>query len=96
MAQNNSSFDARGMYAKLAKDEEMEGMDLRVFLYLLSHLDFENFTRVRQLDIAEALNRHKEHVSRAIRRLKEKQVIIEASPKIGRSAAYVLNPKYGK
>ncbi len=80
----------------LAADEELDGVDLRVFLYLSSHLDFENFTRVEQRDIAEALNRRKEHISRSIRKLKEKKVILEASPKVGRSSAYLLNPKYGR
>jgi hypothetical protein len=84
------------MCSRIALDEELDGVDLRVFLYLCARLDFENFTRIEQLDIAETLKRRKEHISRSIRKLKAKKIIIEASPKIGRSSAYLLNPKYGK
>jgi hypothetical protein len=40
------------------------------------------------------LGRRREHISRSIRKLKDKEIIIEA-PKIGRSSSYALNPKYG-
>ena len=96
MEKTESTFDAHAMIRKLSMESDLDGVDLRVFLYLFSRLDFENFTRVEQRDIAEALQRRKEHVSRSIRKLKAKKVIIEASPKVGRSSAYLLNPKYGK
>lgn len=96
MEKPDGAFDSRGMYRKLATDEELDGVDLRVFLYLFARLDFENFTRVEQRDIAETLKRRREHISRSIRKLKEKKVIIEAAPKVGRSSAYLLNPKYGR
>jgi len=86
----------REMHRRLALDEELDGVDLRVFLFLSSEIDFENFTRVEQREIAGALKRHKEHISRSVRKLKAKSVILEASPRVGRSAAYMLNPKFGK
>ena len=96
MERIDGARDVRAMYRKLAMDEELDGVDLRVFLWLSSVADFENFTRIEQRKIAVALKRHKEHISRSMRKLKTKEVILEASPRVGRSAAYMLNPKYGK
>lgn len=92
-AQDHST--ARAFYRALALDTELDGVDLRVFLYLFSRLDFENYIRVPQLEIAEALGRHKEHVSRSIRKLKTKHVILEGG-KVDRSSVWRLNPDYGK
>ena len=66
-----------------------------MFLYLTSCLDFENFLQVPQLEIAEALGRRKEHISRSMAKLKAKGVVI-AGPKVGRAAVWRLNAKYGK
>jgi DNA-binding MarR family transcriptional regulator len=84
------------MFRALATDEDLDGVDLRVFFYLASELDFENFTRIEQRDIAEALGRHRQHVSRSMNKLKAKKIVLEASPRVGRSCSYVLNPKFGK
>ena len=67
---------------------------MRVFLALCAHLDYENFIQVPQIEIAEKLKMHKQHVSRAIKHLIEFEVIIDG-PKIGRSKSYRLNPNYG-
>ena len=83
-----------GMFRALAIDEELDGVDLRVFLYLAGVLDFKNFTRVEQRNIAEALGRHPQHISRSIGKLRHKRIILEAQPKVGRSSSYVLNPKF--
>lgn len=85
----------RGIHRALAVDTELDGVDLRVFLYLTGCLDFDNFIQVPQLEIAEALGRRKEHISRAMAKLKAKRVVI-AGPKVGRSAVWRLNPDYGK
>jgi predicted transcriptional regulator len=95
MAKSESAVDVRRIYRALALDEDLDGVDLRVFLFLFSRLDFENYIRLEQREIAEALNRRKEHISRSIRKLKTKKIIVEATPKVGRTAAYLLNPKYG-
>jgi hypothetical protein len=85
----------REIHRTLAMDAQLDGVDLRVFLYLTSCLDFENFIQVPQLEIAEALGRRKEHITRSMAKLKSKGVII-AGPKVGRSAVWRLNPNYGK
>ena len=86
---------ARQIHRALAIDTELHGVDLRVFLYLTSHLDFENFIQVPQAQMAEALGRRKEHISRAMAKLKAKGIVI-AGPKVGRAAVWRLNPHYGK
>jgi len=83
------------IHRTLAIDTGLDGVDLRVFLYLTSCLDFENYLQVPQVEIAEALGRRKEHISRSMAKLKSKGVVI-AGPKVGRSAVWRLNPNYGK
>lgn len=85
---------ARAIHRKLAIDTELDGVDLRVFLYLTDCLDFENFLQVPQLEIAEALGRRRAHISRSMAKLKAKRVVI-AGPKVGRSAVWRLNPDFG-
>lgn len=84
------------MIRKLAMEQDLDGVDLRVFLYLFARLDFKMYTLIEQRAIAVALGRRKEHISRSIRKLKAKEIIIEATPRIGRSPSYVLNARYGK
>jgi hypothetical protein len=89
-------IDGRGMIRKLAMEGDLDGVDLRVFLYLFARLDFKLYTLIEQHQIADALGRRKEHISRSIRKLKAKEILIEATPRIGRSPSYALNPRYGK
>jgi DNA-binding Lrp family transcriptional regulator len=91
-----SASEGVRMVGNLSLDPDLDGVDLRVFLYLFARLDFREYTLIEQRDIAQALGRRKEHISRSIRKLKAKEIIIEASPRIGRSPSYALNPKYGK
>jgi DNA-binding MarR family transcriptional regulator len=88
------ALDGHGMLRRLLTESELDGVDLRVFLYLFTCLDFKEYTLVEQREIASVLGRRREHISRSIRKLKEKEIIVEA-PKIGRSSSYALNPKYG-
>lgn len=78
----------------LAMDKELAGRPLRVLLYLLSRLDFENYIQVPQATIAEALELHKSDVTRAIQTLEAKGILLRG-PKVGRSYAWRLNPTYG-
>ena len=81
-------------FEELAKDPELTLEPKNVLLYLFSKLDFENFIQLSQTDIAEGLGMHKQHVSRAMKLLASKQIILEG-PKVGRSKYYRLNPHYG-
>ena len=85
----------REIHRSLAMDTELDGVDLRVFLYLTSCLDFENFLQVPQMELAEKLGRRRQHIARSMAKLKAKGVVI-AGPKVGRAAVWRINPKYGK
>ena len=78
--------------AWMAKQEGMTGEQWRVFAYLVSKLDFDNYLKVRQKDIAEELRMQKSHVSRAMKGLAELD-IISVGPMAGRSKTYRLNPR---
>jgi len=79
----------------LAIDKHLDGVDLRVFLYLSSRLNFRTPLEVSQREMAEALERRQEHISRSMRKLREKGVIIEGE-KVGRSSEWRFNPNYPK
>ena len=81
-------------FEEIAKDPDMTGENYRVLMYLYSKLDFENFIQQSQKDIAEGLGMRKEHISRAMKLLTAKQIVLEG-PKISRSKCYRLNPDYG-
>lgn len=76
----------------LASQESMTGEQWRVFAYLISRLDFDNYLRVPQADIAEHLKMQKSHVSRAIKGLVTLDVILPG-PMAGRYKTYRLNPR---
>jgi len=78
--------------AWMAKQEEMTGEQWRVFAYLVSRLDFDNYLKIAQKEIAEELHMNVKAVSRAIRGLKELD-IIAVGPMAGHSKTYRLNPR---
>jgi len=81
-------------FLNLAIDRDITGEVYRVFFYLMGKLDFENYIHVAQTDIAEALSLQKANVSRAVRTLCDKEIILKG-PKTGRTITYRLNPEYG-
>lgn len=84
--------DAALEIAKCRK--ELGGEGLAVFLYLVSHLDYNNSLIVPQAQIGEALGMKKQHVSRAMRKMAAMGVIIEGK-KIGTMKTYRLSADYG-
>jgi DNA-binding MarR family transcriptional regulator len=78
----------------LAKDKDLTLEPKNVLLYLLSQLDFENFMHVPQVEIAETLGMDKSKVSKAIKLLTEKGILIRG-PKQARSSSFRLNPNFG-
>ena len=81
-------------FLNLATDRDITGEVYRVFFYLMGKLDFENYIHVAQTEISEALDLQKSHVSRAVKVLCDKQIILKG-PKTGRIITYRLNPDYG-
>ena len=80
--------------ALLSIANELNHDQTRVLLALLADLDYENYIQVAQIDIASALGMQKTHVSRAVKGLLERKIVLEG-PKVGRSKTYRLNPQYG-
>ena len=66
----------------------------RVLMVLFGKLDFENWIAVQQKEIADQVDIQKSNVSRAIKLLERKEILLRG-PKLGKSYAYRLNPHYG-
>ncbi len=78
----------------LAKDKDIKGETHRVLWFIGGILDFENWVQLSVTEIAEELELKRPNVSRAIKLLEEKEIIIRG-PKVGRSYAFMLNPDFG-
>lgn len=80
--------------AQLSKDKDMNLDMYRVFHAMLSRMGFENWVEIPQKELAQELGMQKSHVSRAVKRLIAKDLIVRG-PKIGRSSAFRLNSHFG-
>ena len=78
----------------LAKDKDIKGETHRVLWFIIGILDFQNWVQLSVTEIAKELQMQRSHISRAMKVLEEKEVIIRG-PKVGRSYAFMLNPDFG-
>jgi DNA-binding transcriptional ArsR family regulator len=78
----------------LAKDKEITGESYRVLFFICARLDFENWVQIPITEIAQELDLKQPNVSRAMKILEEKGIILRG-PKVGRSYAFMLNPEFG-
>lgn len=78
----------------IAMANDLNHEQFRVMFILLADLDYENYIQISQTEVANALNMQKTNVSRAIKNLLLKGILIEGR-KVGRSKTYRLNPSYG-
>ena len=74
----------------LAK-QDLTGEQFKVLHVLFGKLDFENYLRIGLKEIAEFLNMQITNVSRAMKKLKELEIIIEGPP-AGKFKTYRFNP----
>jgi len=81
-------------FIELAKDREITGEIRRVLDYFFGKLDFENYIHLTQTEIAEVLGMQKTNVSRAVKTLCDKKIILKG-PKTGKAITYRLNSNYG-
>ncbi len=79
--------------AMIATDKEISGETMRVLMLVMSELEFENYISLKQVTIAQRLTMQKTHVSRAMRVLVGKGIILKV--KNGTTTAYKLNAEYG-
>ena len=63
----------------------------RVFLKLLSKIDFENYLTVSQSELSQTLGIKQPHISRAIKALCKRKVLLEG-PRAGLNKTYRFNP----
>ncbi|MGB4498081.1 MAG: GIY-YIG nuclease family protein [Methylococcaceae bacterium] len=78
---------------EIAKDRELTGETKSVLFFLMGNLEFENYITIKQVEIAKQLEMQKTHVSRAIKLLVNKEIILKV--KEGTTTGYKLNPTYG-
>jgi DNA-binding transcriptional ArsR family regulator len=80
--------------ANVAKMDTLGGQELRLLIYLMSVLDFENYLRVSQVEVAKTLDMKQQAISRALKRLVEADILIEG-PKVGNAKTYRLDANLG-
>jgi DNA-binding transcriptional regulator GbsR (MarR family) len=78
----------------VAKDKDIKGETHRVLWFIGGILDFENWVQISNTEIANELDLKRQAVSRAMKVLEDKQIILRG-PKVGRSYAFMLNPEFG-
>jgi predicted transcriptional regulator len=76
----------------IASCEELNGTDLKVFMFLLSELDFENYIRVTQKRITEHTKIKQQNVSTSLTKLTKLNIIEKVT--LDNLKAYRLNPSY--
>ena len=77
----------------IAKDKELTGEMKSVLFFLMGNLEFENYITIKQVEIAKQLEMQKTNVSRAMRLLVGKSIILKVRE--GTTTGYKLNPTYG-
>jgi DNA-binding transcriptional ArsR family regulator len=80
------------IFKLIASNDDLNGSDMRVLMLLLARLDFENYIRVTQKDIAHTTKIKQPHVSTALTKLLKLNIIEKVSQ--GNLKAYRLNPSY--
>ena len=80
--------------AYIAK-QKLSGQQLSILLLILSNLDYDNFVRISQKEIAEELGLHFQKVSGAMRRLVEVGVL-EEGPRVNMCKTYRMNPRIAR
>ena len=82
-------------FLKLSQDRDITGEARRVLWYLFGELDFDHYAHVPQAEIAENLGLTMPSVSRAIKLLCDKRIVLKGE-KTGRKLSYRLNLDYAK
>jgi len=79
---------------EIAKDKELRGMPLSVYLFMISKVDYDNICRFPQILIAEELGTTAPYISKSIGVLKKKKIITEIQQRGTLVKAYSFNSKY--
>lgn len=81
-------------YIALAKDKDLTLTSINILHYMLGTIGYGNIVTVTQKDIVEALGIAQGHVSKSIKLLVEKEILLKYK-KVGNGWTYRLNPTYG-
>lgn len=80
-------------FEKLSHYKDLTQIDFRVLLFLLSRMDYDNFIRLTQQNIADLLKMKQQQISKSIIKLVSKKIL--EKEKVGTSNFYRLNPEIG-
>ena len=75
-------------------EQGLTGEQLNVMLKFMAKLDYNNYVRISQSDLAKELHMQRPHVSRAVKKLVELGIIYQG-PRAGMYKTYMLNPTVG-
>jgi len=94
-AQPKSEEELRqGLNAFVATSRDLDGVDVRVYVYMSARLNFREPVHVAQIEMATMLERQQTHISRALRNLVAAGVLVPG-PDGTRGSKWLLNPDYG-
>jgi predicted transcriptional regulator len=80
--------------AFVATSRELDGVDVRVYLYMSGRLNFEEPVHVPQIEMSVMLDRRQTHISRALRNLVTAGVLI-VGPEGTRGSKWMLSRHCG-
>jgi len=81
--------DLRPIFAWLSL-QNLTGEELRILLNLMSRLNYDRYTQISQVELAQNMNLHKTRISKAIRRFLDLKIILKG-PKFKQTKSYMLN-----
>lgn len=82
-----------GIVEQAVMERPLTQTEYRVRDFILGTIGIGNYCYVNQAEVGRALRIERAHVSRAIKRLIELQILIPG-PKSGRSNTYMVNPSF--
>jgi predicted transcriptional regulator len=83
----------QGLNEFVAISRDLDGVDVRVYLYMSARLNFKEPVHVPQIEMATMLGRRQTHISRALRNLVAVGVLMPGQNGT-RASEWMLNPDY--
>jgi len=71
--------------------QNLTGEELKILLNLMGRLNYDNYVKISQIEIAGAMNLHKTRISKAINHMVRLHILLEGA-KEGIVKSYRLNP----
>jgi len=71
--------------------QNLTGEELKILLNLMGRLNYDNYVKISQIEIAGAMNLHKTRISKAINHMVRLHILLEGT-KEGTVKKYRLNP----